>query len=112
VDLLKRRLNDGIVLAALAMNFQLLQETIEIEFKSRLFLFLPLDDASIYKEPANQFPRTRLAFGSATNDIEEAYRCHALDRYTASVFHCMGILQYGLYSLAVNLKPPSRGASS
>ncbi len=35
--------------------------------------------------------------------MTRAYQCYVLDQNTACVFHCMGVLQYGLYSLADNL---------
>ena len=39
-------------------------------------------------------------FPMASEDIEEAARCHLLARYTASVFHLMRVVEFGLLSVA------------
>lgn len=70
----------------------------------RYYVFMPSDVANLYKEPLGQFARSLFRFPSIKNDVEEACRCYALERYTASVFHSMGILQIGLYSLAAEVK--------
>lgn len=43
-------------------------------------------------------------FSSATFEMEEAAKCIALARYTASVFHCMRVLEIGIRSLSRFLK--------
>ena len=68
-------------------------------------LYVPPEDAELYKNPKEVFAKVIdvNAFPSAARDAIEACRCYALERYTACVFHCMGILQYGLYALAKEL---------
>lgn len=78
-------------------------KTLENELRRRMFVYLPPEDAKFYDDPAGFFPRTSKAFPSAQDDIREACRCHALNRYTASVYHSMAIAQVGLYALADNL---------
>jgi hypothetical protein len=73
------------------------------ELRRRVFLYMPPEDTKLYKEADSFFPRTRKAFPSARYDMDEACRCHALGCYTACVYHCMGVLQYGLYALASGL---------
>lgn len=58
------------------------------------------DDAKLYAHPEEWFPETLISFPSATLDVQEACKCYALERYTACVYHCMAVLQVGLYALA------------
>lgn len=73
------------------------------EMHSRLFYSVDLDKQRFVTETnlfgdavGNQFP-------SATLDIEEAGKCIAFERWTASVMHSMRILQFGLNALARDL---------
>jgi hypothetical protein len=63
-----------------------------------------------YANPEKLFPETLISFPSATYDAKEACKCYALERYTACVYHSMGILQPGLFALAgdagISLKYP------
>ncbi len=81
-----------------------LNTIIEDELRRRMFLYVPPEGVSLYRTPLDMFPLGALAFPSARYDMEEACRCHALGRYTACVYHCMGILQCGLYALAADLQ--------
>lgn len=47
-----------------------------------------------------------LAFPNASFEIEEAAKCCALSRYTASVFHCMRALEWGIKALCALLDVP------
>lgn len=51
-------------------------------------------------EVANRFP-------PAADDIEEAGKCFAFDRYTACVFHLMRVTEVGLRALGSSLNEPS-----
>jgi hypothetical protein len=66
----------------------------------RYYVYAPVEAADFYTDPLSKFPRSLFLFPSIKTDVEEACRCYALQRYTASVFHSMGILQIGLYALA------------
>lgn len=48
----------------------------------------------------------RSAFPSAVFEIEEAAKCLALDRHTASVFHCMRVMEVTISALAKFLEVP------
>jgi hypothetical protein len=80
-----------------------LEETIEDELKRRFFMYLPPDDATLYQQPLAQFPNSLNAFPSAKGNMIGACRCQSIGQHTACVFHCMGILQGGLYALAKEL---------
>jgi len=103
-QILRERLDNGALPAALASSFNLLHETIERDLEKSLSLLLSPDEAEQYREPTASFPKTMSAFPKAASDITAARRCFLLGQDTACVFHCMGILQYGLYSLASNLE--------
>jgi hypothetical protein len=70
----------------------------------RYYVPVPTDVADFYEKPESKFPLSMVMFPSCAEDIREAGRCFALERYTACVFHAMGILQVGLYALADECK--------
>jgi len=74
----------------------------------RYYIPIPREIADFYEKPESKFPLSMVMFPSCAEDIREAGRCFALERYTACVFHAMGILQVGLYALAneCNVKFP------
>ena len=80
-----------------------LSETLEDELKRRYFLYMPPEDANLYQQPVALFPKTVTAFPSVPSMVNGACQCYALDQPTACVFHCMGILQVGLYAQATTL---------
>jgi len=103
-QIMKERLDSGIPPGALALSFNLLHETIERDMEKSFFLLLSPDEAEQYRQPMAAFPNTVHAFPQAERDIIAARQCYVLGQDTACVFHCMGTLQYGLYSLAANLE--------
>jgi hypothetical protein len=100
---LREELAAGMLLAVSARKLPILQRMIERALAACLFFFVPTDDAVSFKDPVALFPKTEKAFNSARADICGAYRCRVLGEGTAAVFHCMGILQRGLYALAKDL---------
>jgi hypothetical protein len=83
-----------------------LLEEMENELKRRMFLFMPSAYAELFKTPESWWRKSLPAFPSAKHDATEACRCYAVGCYTACVFHCMGVLQAGLYAMAIDLKVP------
>ncbi|HUX44764.1 MAG TPA: hypothetical protein VMV57_08450, partial [Terracidiphilus sp.] len=77
----------------------ILTQTLEDELRRRVFLSVYSEDENLYKNPVASFSFTYAAYPSTRNDIMEACRCHALGRYTASVYHSMAIAQAGLHLL-------------
>jgi hypothetical protein len=55
---------------------------------------------------ANQVSGFSAAFPNAALEIEEAGKCFALGRYTASVFHCMRALEIGIKAIGAFLGIP------
>lgn len=66
------------------------------ELQARQFLYVPHASAPLYKEPLNGWGDVPDKFPSAISDIEEAGKCIALGRYTASVLHLMRVLDWGI----------------
>jgi hypothetical protein len=79
---------------------RVLLETIQDQSRRRWFKYISPQKVDWYNAPEQFFPASSKAFPSATHDIQEACCSFALERYTACVFHCMGIFQRGLYAFA------------
>jgi HEPN domain-containing protein len=85
---------------ALISGLKHFNTTLEDELRRRVFLYVAPEDIGLYRYPYASFGLTQAAYPSARNDIHEACRSFALGRYTACVFHCMGIVQSGLHTTA------------
>lgn len=60
-------------------------------------------DSLLLTEAASRFP-------SASEELNEAGKCFALGRYTASVFHAMRALEPALEALRLNVRAPKKGS--
>ena len=89
---------------------QLLQRVGD-ELASILFLHVQPDRAHYYSEPIAGWDDVLKKFPSTRFDVEEAGKCFALNRYTASVFHAMRVLEAGLTSLGHHFKVPTDRAN-
>lgn len=73
--------------------------TLRDELSTRVFLYLPRKSQGLWEDQA-PFGRTvKTVFSQCTTDIEEAARCLALERATASVFHIMRVFEIGMRAL-------------
>jgi len=84
-----------------ARSFQLYANDLSGRFKDELsmkrVLMLPFEKSGYYDGSKAMFSdNVRDAFLSADHDMNEAAKCFALGRYTASVFHLMRIVEVGL----------------
>jgi hypothetical protein len=73
----------------------------------RMFALSPAE--AIFMETADKLienERFPLKFPNASFELEESGKCVALGRYTASVFHAMRMLEYGIKALAKRLDIP------
>lgn len=75
-------------------------DTIRYEMKSRVVFTIPPEMQKYYGATAAFGGDVARAFTRAEYDIAEAGNCLALSRATASVFHCMRVLEHGLCALA------------
>ena len=79
---------------------------LEDDLNSVLFLQLDSREASLYDEPRSGWGSVIESYPSAIRDIEEAGKCLALGRATASVFHLMRVAEHGLRALGKSLNDP------
>ncbi len=103
----RRRFSSGVPVL-LVYEYAPLVEAIIGQLGRRYYVPVPREVADFYEKPESKFPLSMVMFPSCGEDIREAGRCFALERYTACVFHAMGILQVGLFALAkeCNVKFP------
>lgn len=83
-----------------------------IELQSTVFLALLPGRASFYSEPYQDWEAVIDRFPETSGDVEEARKCFALNRYAASVFHCMQIIEAALIELGRFLKMPKAARPS
>lgn len=75
-------------------------DTIGTELSMRRFFALELSSVQFYENPFDGWETVGDSFPSTVEDIFEAGRCFALDRYTASVFHLMRVAEVAVRSIA------------
>jgi hypothetical protein len=76
-----------------------LRRRFEDDFKGELFLKLTSQEANQYREPMKGWEEILGRFPEAIRDVEEMQRCLSLNRYPASVFHSMQVVEHGLIYL-------------
>lgn len=74
------------------------------EMEASVFYRVDFDKQPLLTEPEPFGEAVAIAFPTVKFDIEEAGRCLAFGRWTASAFHCMRVLESGLTVLATDLK--------
>ena len=79
---------------------------ISFETASSIFFVIELDKKHFVTDPNLFGAEVTTAFPSAVVDIEEAGKCFAFERWTASVFHLMRVMEMGLRVLGDTLKLP------
>jgi hypothetical protein len=78
-----------------------IRDAVRTGLANKLFMYIPSNRFSYYSE-ANLFgdevenKLSSLSLSSVSADIAEAGRCFALDRWTATVFHLMRVLETGV----------------
>ena len=70
----------------------------------RQFLYVSADKAHYYENPLLEWGDVGAKFHSAVFDIEEAGKCLALGRSTATVMHLMRVMEVGLKAVARRLR--------
>ena len=79
------------------------QERLDDELDSRLFLAVGSSHVPYYQEFTVGWEETLHHFPEVASDVEEASKCFALNRGTTCVFHLMRVLEVGIYALADDL---------
>ena len=81
-----------------------LQERIQDEMAERLFLYVPSNESELYTNSDSFISvAVSIKWANLTEDISEAAKCFALSRYTASVFHLMRVMEFGVQKLGDKL---------
>ena len=93
-------MNEPHPLLELGELIRMLQNIIKQELSTRLFFYIPKDQAGWYEKKDGFGVPVANAFRSAIKDIKGAGTCYATGLYNASVFHSMRVLEYGLNALA------------
>ena len=83
-----------------------LQGRIHDELLAVHLLQVPDEKLKLYENHRLFGEEVHSNFPSAAFDIEEAGKCHALDRHTATVFHLMRVMESGLRALGKSLNNP------
>ena len=91
------------LIAELKVDLDDLDRRIRDELEERHLIFVSPGKSDLYDAPLTAWGRVPDEFPSAIFDIDEASKCLALDRGTASVFHQMRVLERGLRLLAGDL---------
>ena len=77
----------------------ILDERLRDELEARKFLALSPTEARYYENWREGWEEIIDRFGDATRDIEEMAKCYALERYSASVFHSLQVVEHGVIEL-------------
>jgi hypothetical protein len=81
----------------------ILAKRIDDELGLREFYAIPAGRREYFATPDLFGEKVATAFPAATLDIEEAGKCFALGRWTASVFHLMRVTEHGMDALSAHL---------
>lgn len=84
----------------LSIECSQIQRVLVIELGGPLFLYLTRKEAEHYENPREGWGLAEKRFRKAVRDIEEASKCLAFNRGTATVFHLMRIMEAGLVATA------------
>lgn len=85
----------------------MIANTIQIEMKAKRYFALKPEMLRFYEPSEPIFGLDfQNKFTSAAFEIDEAAKCHALDRHTATVFHLMRVMEIGVRSVARCLSIP------
>jgi hypothetical protein len=72
-----------------------IKKSIRREMNAVAFLYIPSDDAKIYRFPLENWEKVVGRWPDLKGDITESARCLALDRYAAAMFHILLVAEFG-----------------
>jgi hypothetical protein len=106
---IEKRSNEQLDVAALART---VADFIELEISSRRFFTIRPENVPLMEGRPGFGDDVYARFPSAAYDIEEAGKCLALHRSTASAFHSVRCLEAGIRALArsLGISDPTKGA--
>jgi hypothetical protein len=71
------------------------KNTIRLEMKAVLFLYIPSDHAKRYRVPLDGWEKATNRWPEIIPDISESSKCFALDRFGAATFHILLAAEFG-----------------
>ena len=95
----KVKLHQGSSARELQALFYELRERINDDLRGKHFFYVPASDIGFYEKPVQFGEEVHSKFPTTITDVEEAGKCLALGRYTASVFHLMRVMEAGVKEL-------------
>ena len=72
---------------------------LDSEFKSKICFVLPPTSQTLYDEPFKGWEEILAVFPDAREDVEQMRRCEAFGCYSATVFHVLLVVEFGLIGL-------------
>lgn len=101
IDIFSQRLDKGtMTYDRCAQELRVLKETIDLGMNNQFIYRYPRVKSSVLKRWKTDWADVIKAFPSTHADVFAAVDCWALSHGTASVFHSMRVLEYGLGALA------------
>ncbi len=104
IDIFKKCLKKNITWRELSVQSRVLREAIESGLKGQLIYRYDNVQSAFLDTWTIKWKQVIGSFPSTFPDIRAAVDCWALGHGTASVFHCMRILEYGLAALEFDSK--------
>jgi hypothetical protein len=83
----------------LSEDMHALEMRVMDELSLTLFMQISKENEESYTNPRKGWEKIIERFANTVTDIEEARKCFALARYTASVFHSLQVVEVGLIEL-------------
>jgi len=96
--------SDGVVFADLAREIMEIHTRMIDELRSKKFLYIGVDE-HFFSEPLRDWQPVVELLPQVNDDVEEANKCFALERYGASVFHLMRISEAAALELGKIVDP-------
>jgi hypothetical protein len=100
VEIFTKKLRSPLSNRDFATEFRVLRETIDAASKGQFIYRYPNEKSVVLLRWKDDWEQVRLKFPSSETDILPAVDLWALGHSTASVFHCMRVLEHGLRALA------------
>ena len=93
---------------SLSVRVEEVRDNLLFDLQQPRLLLLPPERVELFSEPVHWFGVEVVdQFPTAERDIRDACQCFALAQWTATVFHCMRILELGLRWLGAHLEIPA-----
>jgi hypothetical protein len=95
----------GVAFAAMRTYLVEIQQRVWDELELKLFLALEPTEQEFYAEPLRDWGFIIARFPNIRDDVEEARKCYALERYGASIFHLMRVTEAAALELGQLVDP-------